>query len=164
MQVDLDRTQEWLNRTQAIRRTPAVRGGVIRDTRTMRQTLAFVLTGLLLILVVFLIPRPSLEEPKRIVSPEFLPALTDLPRHVALPAPQPLPALPFQMAYTKARLSSNVLNEPRIWHYPPRTDRIAPHAPIWIVSEPVTWTPPVASTPTPPSQHLPPSGISVLSR
>ena len=39
MQVyDLDKTQEWLNRTLAIRREPPVRGGVRTDHRTRRQT------------------------------------------------------------------------------------------------------------------------------
>ena len=164
MQVNLDRTQEWLNRTQAIKRTPAVRGGVVREKRTARQTASFMLTALLLLLAVFLAPRPAHEGTKRIASMEILPALTDYAGEISQPPPQPLPTHPLHAAPSRSRWSSQVLNEARIWHYPPRANRIAPHAPIWMVSEPGSWTAPGASSPSAPAQHLPQSGISILNR
>jgi len=53
MQVyDLDKTQEWLNRTLAISREPPVRGGLRTDRKTRRQTIAGVgVVALVLLLV-----------------------------------------------------------------------------------------------------------------
>src|ERR1044071_8183046 len=111
MQVDLDRTQEWLNRTQAIRRTPAVRGGVAADHTSLRQTAAFVLGGLLVMLILLLIPRPSHEQQKRLVVAALPPAVTDLATRVELLPLRPLPLQPLGITRTPSQWSSQVVDQ-----------------------------------------------------
>src|SRR5579872_2333650 len=58
---DLDKTQEWLDRTQQIGRTPALRGGVAPDDRSRRHTVLsvlFALSALLLICLLYTRLRP----------------------------------------------------------------------------------------------------------
>src|ERR1700724_1362617 len=60
---DLDKTQEWLNRTQQIGRTPALRGGLAPDHRGRRHTtlsVVFALTVVLLGSLLFRWLRPPI--------------------------------------------------------------------------------------------------------
>jgi hypothetical protein len=50
---DLDRTQEWLNRTQALHRVAAMRGGLQEDRRPYRQ--AAIGAGIVLVFLLLLI-------------------------------------------------------------------------------------------------------------
>ena len=164
MEIDLDKTQEWLNRTQAIRRIPPVRGGVKKDYRTIRQTTAFVLAALLCIPLLMLIPRPAPSSPKRIELSAALPALTDLSAPVVIPRPQFMPEQPERLTLTPLRQSTQLTNYSGTWTAPPRTDHIAPHAPIWLVSEPHSWYPEAATPQSAYVPHLPRSGIAILNR
>jgi hypothetical protein len=76
---DLDRTQEWLNRTQALARVPAMRGGLSEDRRPYWQ--AAVGAAAVLLFVVFLIqlsgwrPRAAAPPP----APSSLPTASLAP-------------------------------------------------------------------------------------
>jgi hypothetical protein len=70
---DLDKTQEWLNRTQALNRVPAMRGGLQEDRRPYQQ--AAVGVAILLLFLVFIIQSPRFRP--RVASPP--PAPPSLP-------------------------------------------------------------------------------------
>src|SRR5689334_6059877 len=84
---DLDKTQEWLNRTMAIRREPPLRGGVRGDFKARRQTIAGVaLVGLVLLLLACLPVRQAMVAAAKPVEKS-----ADLP---AMNQPQPVNAEP----------------------------------------------------------------------
>src|SRR5258706_3845802 len=164
MEIDIDKTQEWLNRTQAIRRKPPVRGGVAKAHLTTRQTLGFVLVALLCILLLTMIPRPGPSLPKSIQLPEALASLTDLAAPVVIPPPEYLPGPPARLTQTPMRPQSQLTNYPRTWNAQRQFDHIAPHAPIWLVSEPHSWYPEPSTPQSAAQMHLPGNGTTILSR
>jgi hypothetical protein len=90
MQVyDLDKTQEWLNRTIQLNRTPPVRGGVRTDHRARRQTAAGVLlfvSALTLIVWITTALRTSSVQP--LAAPAPAKAESVVAALPAVPAPE----------------------------------------------------------------------------
>jgi hypothetical protein len=164
MQIDLDRTQNWLNRTQAIRRIPAVRGGLVRDWRTNRQTVSFVLAGLLCFQMVMLIPRPTPRKPQKSIPAVSAPALTESVVPLSPISPQPLPSIPPAQTLTQSRNTTQFASSGQSWFPQERTDRIAPHAPIWLVDDLMNQTIKGTISQAARAPQLPRTGISVLNR
>jgi hypothetical protein len=164
MEIDLDKTQEWLNRTQAIRRTPPVRGGIVKDVRTNRETALCVLAGLLCIILVMLVPRPTPSPLERVELSAALPAVTDLAASASMIQPHYTPAQPATGALISHRPTSQLTTNPITWNAPPPNDRIAPHAPIWLESEPRPLVPEPGNPHGASSVHLPPTGLSIINR
>ena len=95
---DLDKTQEWLNRTQELRRKPAVRGGVLKDVRARNQALAGVGAVMVAVLALALLPwsgRPtethSIPNAPVPQSARASSALEPAPALIASPSPKPAP-------------------------------------------------------------------------
>src|SRR5215831_17184541 len=99
--LDDHRTLEWMNRTQAINRMPAMRGGIAVDHQTRRQTAAGLGVVLLVLLILLLLPWPSgkatIAAPVRAIAPQ----ITEVSRK-----PSPVPALPPVTARPPVRWAS----------------------------------------------------------
>lgn len=54
---DLDKTQEWLNRTIQLNQPPPIRGGLVRDGRQIRHFAATVGIAAVILLLMILWPR-----------------------------------------------------------------------------------------------------------
>ena len=144
MQVyDLDKTQQWLDRTLAINKQPPVRGGVKTDHRTRRQTLAGVMIVGIVLLALALWPRAAVK----------VKAETPLSR-VKVPAADPAGPEALTIAAAQSPIPRETPNQRRRttrrtkWVVPTRSidqkwalsnrDRtenqttVAPPAPIWL--------------------------------
>ena len=136
---DLDKTQEWLNRTIQINKTPPVRGGVRTDYRARRQTLSGIAALLLVIGGLALWPHPHPVAPKPTTSTPV--AKTAVPAVasqtlVINTAPVQVPPMPqfifpsdqaagVALVHSSVRNSQAGLNRRS-------SDAVAPAAPIWL--------------------------------
>ena len=146
MQIDLDRTQEWLNRTQSFPRTPPVRGGVNVDRKARRQTAFGVIIVLAAIVLLALFPRPDRTIPS-VVAPEgqldnagardllsiTIPGSRDVLRSKSRTASSGELA-PSARGYLYSTYSGPYLNDS-----PLDTGIVAPPAPVWLVTLPNEW-------------------------
>ncbi len=129
--LDDHRTIEWLNRTQALSRAPAMRGGAAVDHGTRRQTVTAVAFVLLLLLILILLPWPT-GKSEVIAGPveAVVPGLTQVARK-----PSPPPATPPIVARPTGRttaVSVSPSDRDLLQAAALRSDRIAPHAPVWM--------------------------------
>lgn len=170
VEIDLDKTQEWLERTQQLGRTPAVRGGVAPDHRARRQTIGAVglVAGILLALA--MVPRPLpasqslVSDARKILSTESPPLVAAVAR------PSPTPVLPRRDLIATPPTPSRANNQTQgrrrslVAASGNPTDRIAPHAPIWIEMRPMRRDQPAlaasAPPPTPANETLTPDLVS----
>ena len=133
MIYDLDKTQEWLNRTQQIGRTPALRGGVAPDDRSRRHTILsvlFALSALLLICLVYTRLRPVVSasaSDAQLLKPSGPTRVEDASAtypsaRVDAPAITPPPSRPNFVAPALS-LDGGIV---------PLPGHVAPSAPIWL--------------------------------
>ena len=141
MQVyDLDKTQEWLNRTLAISKEPPVRGGLRPDHKARRQTALAIGIVALVLLVLALLPLRRAVVPVAAPLQEPL-ALAEPPAQFAAPVPvQPRDDLTTKWLSSLQRHEDNrpildVMPQPfarsRNIAVPP-DQRVPPAAPIWL--------------------------------
>ncbi|MCC6727809.1 MAG: hypothetical protein IT208_00550 [Chthonomonadales bacterium] len=120
---DLDRTQEWLRRTQQIGRPPPVRGGVVPDVRARRQTLACVGASAAVLAGLALLPGPRGPAPAA-------------PRAVALARARWLPARAMDASgaalHAARATGAPTSGMPGIASPPPAGSHVAPPAPVWL--------------------------------
>jgi hypothetical protein len=132
-----EKTQEWLLRTQEIRRRPALRGGVQPDYRTRRDT------ALSLVMVVFSLSMLVMFSP-RLLHPLNREASEEAPRRLLANHPMvkvftgPFRPFPIQaMPYTEEVVLSEsqgyfvgAVFRPAALLPPP--GHVAPSAPVWL--------------------------------
>lgn len=141
MELDLDKTQEWLNRTQQWSRTPAVRGGVETDHRSRRQAIAGLALVLLGILILALIPRPQ-PVTQRIAQAPLGPAPMPAGRRDILASSYSPPAVPIErppmITLTGPPKPGHMFinDQPYFTVVRHRGDHVPPPAPIWLVTKP----------------------------
>jgi len=137
---DLDKTQEWLNRTQQIGRTPALRGGLAPDYRARRHTalsVLFALTVVALGILLFTRLRPPALTSDS--GEQFLtaPGSTRIADMSAAPSVAPATARPAARPYVRrvrppSQLDfdapDTLLDGPVV----PLPGHVAPPAPIWL--------------------------------
>lgn len=120
---DLDRTQDWLRRTQQVGRPPPARGGLAPDVRARRQTLACVGASAAVLAGLALLPGPRGPAPSA-------------PRPVALARARWLPARAMGApggALDAARATgAPATGMPGIASPSPAGSHVAPPAPVWL--------------------------------
>jgi hypothetical protein len=134
--INLDRTQEWLNRTQSWPRTPPVRGGAAPDPSARRQSIIGVALVLIGVLILVLIPRPENTVTTAITPKVELPVASHPQVITASFAAPPIvrqrststPLLP-SLSLPLAVNSYFYREESPLVRVP--TDRVAPPAPVW---------------------------------
>jgi hypothetical protein len=136
---DLDKTQEWLNRTIQINKTPPVRGGVSTDYRARRQTLSGIAALLLVIGGLALWPHPRPVAPRAAPPAPAVQATapTTLAQDLIInTTPVQVPQVPQfnfppESAAGVALVHSSVRNS-QAGVNRRSSDAVAPAAPIWL--------------------------------
>jgi hypothetical protein len=119
-----ERTLEWQNKTQAIRRASVTRGGQVTDYRARRHTTAGIAAiGLLLLALIAAMPRLRPAAPSRVTAPS---PMTPVDR-TAFAADVPVPAV---------RQTAPVRSSPQspdiAWMEMSLPGHVPPPAPVWI--------------------------------
>ena len=145
MEIDLDKTQDWLNRTQSISRGPAVRGGVDPDLRARRQTasgIALVVAAVLLLLFLPTVERLINQAATQAAQSEAKPqgGLLNSARSTAVESAfSPVPSVsPGRQAYAR-KLPMTEYRGPYFTAMGVATDHVPPPAPVWLVTMPREW-------------------------
>jgi hypothetical protein len=144
MQVyDLDKTQQWLDRTLAIRREPPMRGGLKPDHKTRRQTAFGVALVALVILLLAMLPVRKQVVAAAAAAPatRLEKASENAPHSVLTPTIAPRAhdsrAPRWELASGSARggrILGYIPQENRSYRGPtrPHSQMVAPPAPVWL--------------------------------
>lgn len=137
--LDLDRTQNWLHRTVSLRREPPLRGGPVPSESHRRQAAAGIAALGITLICLSLLASRSLHTP---VGSTPTPALTSL--RMALDMPAFMPLNPPNRLSNHVDLGQQVPTRTaapvRSTRLPLLTDAVAPSAPVWITTRPGEWS------------------------